>query len=245
MTDVAIASDGAWWVGAGSPDYVAAEIVGPDAIADLVAVQLDRDAVDRRAAAGIKPLTDRLAVFAVLVAAERPSTTREIADELRVTMSAVRRAVATAVDHGALQRDGDQRIRVHPSWAPAAARTVAAELKLSDWRSGLEQARRYLAWACASWLILAQDASVAAQRDAHAAGVGLPTLCPDGRLRRWVRPRRRRRAPHPWTAVWAGEQVLAQAPVVHPAVTASYVCCNQTPRCEGRAPLLSPGAPAI
>ena len=211
MREPVLAASQAWWGARQEPDFTAAEIVGPDAIADLAAARFDHERLRRRVDAGIQPVTDALALRVLLAARRRTHTTSELAAICRVSPSGVRRAISIAVDHGALVRQGRSHFRTHSAWAPATARLVAIELKLDDWSSALQQAYAYSLWANVAWVVLASATRADILAAAGADGVGGALLTADGELRRLVRPTPRRRPALPFASIWAGEQVVARA----------------------------------
>lgn len=211
MTVPAREAGQAWWRGRRPPCIVADEIVGPDAIADLVGARFDAACVRRRKEAGIRPLTDPLALQAVLAGRRATLTTREMAEACKVTPSGIRRGIRLALEAGALVETTRFCYTTHPRWSPVVRRAVAVELKLRDWSRALRQAIAYRTWANAAWVLLAKRPPVVAIDVAAAAGVGLGTLSPDGTLTAWLRPEvRPARIPH-WSSIWVGEQLLAAA----------------------------------
>ena len=210
MTAPAIAAASSWWTGRRGPDFVAREIVGQLAIADLVGVQFDHGSLRDRRAAGIRA-TDDLLVLRVLLACRRARrTVRELADLLGLSESGLRRAVRDARDVGALVDAGHRRHRTHEAWRPVGRRLVAVELKRLDWRRAAEQAAAYQEWANAAWLVLGQRPSMSAVQALSESGIGLAYLGDDERLHRVLRPALRRRATGEG-AVWAAEQALVHA----------------------------------
>lgn len=210
MTAVAVSTTDEWWGGRHQADFVAAEIVGPGAIADLLAIRFDRRRLEDRVAAGIAPVVDRLALQAAVHARRGPMRTADLAAGCRVTPSGMRRALGVAVDAGLILREGRNCYQTHPAWRPTWDRLVAVELKLQDWRGALEQADAYLQWTNASWVLLATTPPSEALTQARQAGIGLATLATDGSLRKVVAPRPSRRPPQSWAATWASEQAFAR-----------------------------------
>lgn len=211
MTEVAVAASKRWWGARREPDFTAAEIVGPDAIADLAAARFDHDRLQRRLAAGIRPVTDALALRVLLASRRRAMSAADLACACRVSPSGIRRAISIAIEQGALTKVGGTQYKAHNDWGPATARMVAIELKLQDWTTALSQAYAYSSWANASWAILARMPSPAAVSAANADGVGLAVLSPSGEITPLARPAPRRRPSHPLAAIWAGEQVISRA----------------------------------
>lgn len=201
----------AWWRGRRPPCVVAGEVVGPDAIADLVGARFDPASLQRREETRIQPLTDILALQAVLVSRRARLTTREMAEACKVTPSGMRRGILLALEAGALIEVTRFRYTAHPRWSPVVRRAVAVELKLHDWSRALRQAIAYRAWANAAWVLLARRPPVAAVEAACAAGVGLGTLSPDGSVIAWLSPQVRTARMMHWSSIWVGEQLLAAA----------------------------------
>lgn len=211
MTELAAAACPRWWLGSRQHDFVATEIVGPDAVADLVGIRFDEQHLGARAAAGISPVTDALALRALQVCGRRVLTTRELADLCHVTPSGMRRALAVALEANAIIRQARGRYSRHPAWGPVGARLVAVELKLENWRTALHQAQAYSRWANATWAVLARTPPDAAKQVADRHGLGLAVLGTDGKITRLNRPRAVRRPHSGWAALWASEQVVARA----------------------------------
>lgn len=211
MTDLAAAACPWWWLGSRQHDFVAAEIVGPDAVADLVGIRFDQRRLAARDSAGIRPVTDALALHAVEACRDRIMSTQELAEACHVTPSGMRRALAVAVEANALVRHVRGRYSRHPAWGPVGARLIAAELKLDNWRAAFQQAQAYLRWSNATWVLLARTPPAEAKLSAEREGLGLALLGADGKLKRLTRPRPVRRPRSAWAALWASEQALARA----------------------------------
>jgi hypothetical protein len=210
MTEPAIDACSEWWTGRQEPDFIAREIVGPLATADLVAVQFDHGALRDRRAAGIRP-TDDLLVLRLLLACRRSArTVAELASLLGLSESGIRRAVREGHDVGALVTGEGRRHRTHESWRPAGRRLVAVELKRTNWRRAAEQAWAYQAWANTAWLVLGQRPPLRAIESLGGRGIGLAYLGEDKQLHTVLRPASRRR-PSGEAGVWAGEQALVHA----------------------------------
>lgn len=211
MTDLAAAAAPWWWLRGLQHDFVAAEIVGPNAVADLVGIRFDQRRLGAREAEGIAPVVDALALHALRACRGHVMSTSELAEACHVTSSGIGRALAIAVDANAMIRRGRGRYACHPAWAPVGARMVAVELKLENWRRAFDQAQSYACWANATWVVLARVPPAEARAHAAAHGMGLAVLGSDGMIERLVRPHTIRRPRVPWAALWAGEQALARA----------------------------------
>lgn len=211
MTQLVAAACPWWWLGSRQHDFVATEIVGPDAIADLVGIRFDERRLQARESEGISPVTDALALHALQACRSRVLTTRELADACHVTPSGMRRAQAVALEANAMIRQARGRYSCHPAWGPVGARLVAVELKLDNWRAAFQQAKAYSLWANATWVVLGRTPPAEATREAEQDGVGLAVLGTDGKIKRLNRPRAVRRPRSAWAALWASEQAIARA----------------------------------
>jgi hypothetical protein len=170
----ALAAQSSWWRGRRPPNIIATEVVGPDAIADLVAARFSATAVRRRARSGIQPVTERLALLALLAARRRPMNAAELAAVCCVSRSGIRRRIRTALDCGALFEVGGLRYRTHPDWRPVVERSVAVELKLRDSARAIRQALVYAYWADSTWVLMAERPSAAALQTAKAEVLAWP-----------------------------------------------------------------------
>lgn len=211
MTHLAAAACARWWPRGLQHDFVASEIVGPDAVADLVGIRFDQRRMAAREAQDIAPVIDALALRAIEVCRQRVLSTNELAAACGVSASGMRRALAIAVEANALVRHGRGRYSCHPAWGPVGARLVAVELKLKNWRAAFQQADAYARWANATWVLLARTPPAEAKFEAAANGLGLAVLGTDGNIERLVRPRAVRWPRTRWAALWASEQILVRA----------------------------------
>lgn len=211
MTQLVAAACPWWWLGSRQHDFVATEIVGPDAIADLVGIRFDERRLKAREAEGISPVTDALALHALQACRDRVLTTQELADACHVTPSGMRRAQAVALEANAMIRQARGQYSCHPAWGPVGARLVAVELKLNNWRAAFQQAQAYSRWANATWIVLGRTPPAEAKREAERDGLGLAVLETDGKIKRLSRPRVVRRPHSAWAALWASEQSIARA----------------------------------
>lgn len=212
MTEPVAAGTEHWWRFRQAPDFVAREIVGPLAVADLVAVQFDHAAVTDRSQAGIRPTDDLLALQVIALCRRASRSVSELAEILRVSDSGARRAARVGVESGALlEEDGvARRYRTQSAWRPVGRRMIAAELKRAEWRRAAEQAWAYQAWANASWLVLGIRPPLEAACRLSEAGIGLAYLGEDEELKVVVRPARAKRLSG-IASIWASEQALGRA----------------------------------
>jgi hypothetical protein len=238
MTDPTAAATDLWWRFRQAPDFVAREIVGPLAVADLVAVQFDHGAVKDRRQAGIRPTDDFLALQVILSCRRTARSVSDLAELLRVSDSSARRAARIGVETGALVEDDGRarRYRTHDAWRPVGRRMVATELKRADWRRAAHQAWAYQAWANAVWLVLGTRPPREAVSELAESGIGLAYLGEDEQLNIVVRPARAKRLSGV-ASVWASEQALrhALANGVEPGAAATRG------RARPRARLVAPG----
>lgn len=233
MTEPAAAAAEFWWRFRQAPDFVAREIVGPLAVADLVAVQFDHGAVKDRRQAGIRPTDDFLTLQVVMSCRRTARSVSDLAGLLRVSDSGVRRATRIGLESGALVEESGRvrRYRTHDAWRPVGRRMVAAELKRSDWRRAADQAWAYQAWSNAVWLVLGTRPPIEAAGRLAETGIGLAYLGEDERLNIVVRPARARRLSGV-ASVWASEQALRRALAngVEPGASATRGCARPRAR---------------
>jgi hypothetical protein len=208
MTRPAAQAAKRWW-GRGKLDVVAHEVVAPGAIADIVGCAFDAAKLNRRLDHEYEPILEWAPLACVSACARGAATTSELSSLTGLSVSAVRKATALAVAHGALERNGRvlQRKR---QWSSPVRRMVAVELKLSDWRKALYQAMSYSHWADEAWVVMGRSVSADLRDAAVNAGVGVALL--DGEAMIVVaKPTRRRHGDFDVSRLLAGEQALAQS----------------------------------
>ncbi|MBK5233079.1 MAG: hypothetical protein JJE13_08890 [Thermoleophilia bacterium] len=211
MTSPAIAANGSWWGSKQDPDFIAGEIVGPDAVADLAAIRFARGPVETRLREGIGPVTNALALQVLMFARDNPVTSAEVADQFRISRSAASNALSLGLEVGAIRKQPKHRYLTHPGWSSVAARVVAVELKLSNWQGAIRQAAAYSRWANSSWVILSREPNVQAVEAARSLGIGLALLSSEGTLHRIVRAVNTRSPGDEFAAAWASEQIYGRA----------------------------------
>lgn len=197
-----------WWRSTEKLDFFATEVVASGAIADVVAGSFDDAAVRRRMDAQVEPLTDWTAIVCASLCRDRAAIA-DVVDYVGLSRSGASRALAVAVDHGVIVREG-RRFQLTDDWENPVCKLVAAELKLRDWQKGLAQVKRYRRWADASWLILGATSGLEPVKREIPNGVGLLRLTPDGQVQR-ARVARMGKPTNALERIWAGEQVLKQA----------------------------------
>ena len=139
MTGAVEGAWASWWPYRGKPDVVAHEVVGPLAIADLVAVQFDQSALRARASAGIRPLSDYAALAAAFACQRAARRTADLVPLLGLGESSVRRALRLACEAGVVEAVDRGRYRTHRDWSRVGHRLVALELKKAAWQRAAEQ----------------------------------------------------------------------------------------------------------
>ncbi len=236
MTQLVAAAAPRWWPRGLNHDFVAAEIVGPDAVADLVGIRFDQRRLADREANGISPVVDALALRALQACRGRTMSTGDLANICDVTRSGMQRALGIALEANAIVRHRRGHYACHSAWAPVGARLVAVELKLENWRAAFYQAEAYSQWANATWVILARKPPTEARVLASSEGFGLAVLRTDGKILLLERPRPVRRPREPWAALWASEQTLARA------VSAGH--CSDVALSSARSITAQPAMPA-
>lgn len=123
-------------------------------VADLVVLDIDHANLLERRNCGLPPARragEAVVLEAVIAKAGEPLET--ILSAIPMTRSHARRLMSQLADVGLVQvEDG----AAFPAWpgAPIAARVVAIEAKLANWRGGAIQADRYLAFADEAYLAM-------------------------------------------------------------------------------------------
>jgi len=132
---------------------VVPEFVGPNGIADLVAVTQAGHGFESRVLAGIpylRTITDARVVAATSVG--RTVTGATIASTTGLSPRQSQTAVNRLVRDGAIRRVGSGYRRSESM--VAVGRMYALEAKVSDWRKAFSQALRYSSWSDASAIVL-------------------------------------------------------------------------------------------
>ena len=215
MTGAVEGAWASWWPYRGKPDVVAHEVVGPLAIADLVAVQFDQSALRARASAGIRPLSDYAALAAAFACQRAARRTADLVPLLGLGESSVRRALRLACEAGVVEAVDRGRYRTHRDWSRVGHRLVALELKKAAWQRAAEQVWAYQSWANSAWVVLGQRPPRTAMEALAGSGMGLAYVDEDENVRALLRPKSRRYATSVASA-WAAEQALEAAPAVPP-----------------------------
>jgi len=142
----------------GGAHLVIGELPAAQGIADIVAVRFDVEAVSRRLASGVRPVTSPLRVRVLhLLREDRVLLISTLAARLGTNAQALTRStLGPLADLGLVELTPDA-IRSTGAWRPAAAHVTAVELKLAKWRDALRQADNFAISADRAWLVL--DAS--------------------------------------------------------------------------------------
>ena len=187
------------------------EVAAAEGVPDMLIVEFDQDAIQRRVAAGLGAVIATTTARALWALTERALTVDELAETLTMTPAHVQRGILPQLaDAGLASRDVDGRWAGADGLAPLVRSVVAVEAKLSDWRGGFKQARRYTRFANQTYMALDARRARPARRyagDMAEAGVGLATVdASDGRVH--VRRRARWREPAVrWEFFLIGERV--------------------------------------
>lgn len=129
------------------------ELKGPFGVADLVVVISRDDTLRGRLEAGVPPLLNQIdALITAALNKRQGLSTGELSAAIRVGASVVERRVAALRRLGAVRARGDAW-QVDTRLKPLG-RTYSFEAKSTDWRGGLDQARRYQLWTNAATLVL-------------------------------------------------------------------------------------------
>lgn len=158
------------------------EFHGPQGIADMVALELDQDALEARDRLVLQPVTGYSAAICLWALRKHPLETSAIAGRVRMSSGHLGRVVLPGLaEAGWVERQGSMWRATGPV-VPLAHWIVAVEAKRSDWRRALDQAAHYRRYANRSIAVL--DAAVDLSRaEAHARAdgrIGLARISCDG-----------------------------------------------------------------
>lgn len=200
--------------GAQSGVLVSAEFPGPEGIADLVAITKGTEALAARLELGGPAITSEAdAAVAAAVSVHRTTTLATIVRVTGMSPAQAERRLRTLVA-ARLLREVGSGFRRHPALAPVG-HLYAFEAKVSDWRGGLRQAVRYVAWSDAASLVLLKPPREIHSVQEMAARLKVGLAVED----RWLlRPALHPVAPGP--RLLASERLLATARHQRPSATA-------------------------
>lgn len=179
---------------------------------DLVFLEFDQAALERRAQLGLGPVSGYTEVAVLTALRGRPLNVWELAARVQVTAAHLRRSVLGPLeDLGWVVHGTDRRWASPEPIAPLARWIVAVEAKRRDWGRAFDQADRYRRFANRSIVVV--DATLAPatalQRARRDGEVGLALLArSSGRIEplhlpAWKAPRSRSEF------ILAGEQALS------------------------------------
>lgn len=172
---------------------VFSEVPAVHGIPDLAAIRFDWDAVERRRAAGVRPLATDTEVRVVTALRVGPLRSTDLARRIRMSPDYVRRAVIPLlVQQGWVTTDGAS-VELRPDAVWIARRVVTVEAKLRDWQRAIGQARRQQLSADAAYVALDSVACQNIKNDLDriaAGGIGVISVdAGSGRSTVLVRPR--------------------------------------------------------
>lgn len=211
MTRLVESSFGRLSPGAATPDVILREAQGAIGIIDLVSVSFSDRALDHRIRGQLGPVTLPLRVQVLdALGLRRPMRVETLARRLRRNPRALLRSTLGPLQElGAIELNSD-RVVTSGAWMPVAAQTIAAELKLSKWRSALRQADNAAMSVDKAWVVLDKaraNSALSAQGYFRACGIGLAVIDSAGELELIVRAGRRRVVR--WLHSWLGELAWA------------------------------------
>ena len=177
------------------PDAILREVASPRGIIDLLAVSFDTAALESRRSAGVGAVTLPMRVRALdALRVDREIRLTTLALKLGTTPEALIRSTLGPLAEMGLVNLRDRHASRSEIWRPLASHITAVELKLSKWRSALQQADNAAMCANRAWVVLDRQrgqAAVSAADTFRAFGVGLALVDSAGAMRVVVRPRRR------------------------------------------------------
>jgi hypothetical protein len=183
-----------------------AEFNAPFGVPDFTAVVGGQPERTKRLRSGIPALLNEIDAGIVAAAsATTPRSAKHLAHLLRWPLEAVQRRLPSLLGTRAIIEPAVGRYTSTPAIKPWGT-TYAVEMKVSDWRKGLKQCRRYGLWADGYFLVLASVP--AASREQLLAEVVSDSggLLVGGEVLSMPRPRSLRRS----RRLWAIEHVVAE-----------------------------------
>jgi hypothetical protein len=171
----------ALWRGRPKPD-VLYEFDVTTGVADIVAVEFDRRAIERREFAGLDPVTERLALQVLVCLRAGPRTTDELAAMAGVSVAHLKRKVLVPlVEAGWVFKANDRAWESCIQHQTLIRKAIAVEAKLHDWRTALWQANRHRHFTNLTVVVLDASSKIDAALSAvqHFQDVGLATVAAD------------------------------------------------------------------
>lgn len=180
------------------------EMTGPNGIPDLTALVGGELKLDARLACDVPPLLNEVDAGVVSVCAARKArSVAQLATLLGWPESTVARRLPSLIRYGALRDEGGKFTR-HEALQPLG-RIYAIEVKVSDWRRALRQARVYSLWADNYVLVLGRLTDSASTLALDQVEIDEAGLVIDGRWRR--KPTLSNLPAH--KRLWASEHLVA------------------------------------
>jgi hypothetical protein len=197
-----------------SPGAVLAEVPAAVGIVDVVAVRFDSRSLQRRCDERVHPVLLPLRVRTLYALRDRrPRRLETLASVVGSRPEALARStVGPLAQLGLLEITPRGSVRSTGLWLPAGGRLMAVELKLSKWRTGLNQADNFARSVDQAWVVLDARRVRGALRsigEFAERGVGLAVVVPDGDVDVLLRPTGRR--PEGWLRALLAERALAVA----------------------------------
>jgi hypothetical protein len=138
------------------PVVAVSEVVGLFGIADLVALVVNPERLQARAAAAVGPILNHAdASILAAVVSSRGRVIEEVRQRSGLPEPLIQRRLPMLRRVGAISVDARGRITRHPAMVPLG-RAHAIEGKVRDWRRGIQQAGTYQLWADTATLVLGQ-----------------------------------------------------------------------------------------
>lgn len=180
------------------------EMTGPNGIPDFTALVGEETKLDSRLSCDVPPLLNEVDAGVVSVSAVKQArSAQQLAGLLGWPEATVARRLPSLVRNGALSDEGGRFTR-HEALQPLG-RLYAIEVKVSDWRRALRQARVYSLWADNYVLVLGRLTDAAStlaldQVEIDSAGLYINNC--------WHRKPTSNKLP-PYKRLWAAEYLVA------------------------------------
>lgn len=222
MTWAVLGSIEELWAPAKQQDWISAEVPTASSVADLAVIKFDASTVGQRVADGLAPVELPLRVKTLDALAHGgitrlPTLARRVGSN---PQALTRSTIRPLEELGWVRLDGD-RVALARDWQLVSTEVMTVEMKVSDWRGALVQARSQAMSADRVWVVLPEKSDrvvASALPEFRAEGIGLAFLRPDGSIR--VLATARKQSPIRWLNALLAETLFGQCFASRPRIIA-------------------------
>ncbi|MGH2959755.1 MAG: hypothetical protein ACRDKE_09125 [Solirubrobacterales bacterium] len=222
MTWAVLGSMDELWSPRKQPDWISAEVPTASSVADLAVIKFDASAIERRLAEHAAPVELPLRVKTLdALAHRRINQLSTLARTVGSNPRALTRSTIRPLEElGWIRLEGD-RVELSRDWQSVGTEVMTVEMKISDWRGALVQARSQALSADRVWVVLPEKSDrvvASALPEFRAEGIGLAFLRPDGTIR--LIAAARKQSPIRWLNFLLAETLFGQCQASRPHVIA-------------------------